>query len=41
MKQARIPDTVHEQAEQIKKERDYPTIGEAIRYMCQEGGFDV
>lgn len=39
--QVRVPDTVYEKAEQLKEERDYPTIGEAIRYMCREGEFDV
>lgn len=37
----RIPDTVYEEAEQVKEERDFPSIGEAVRHMCQEGDFDV
>lgn len=37
----RIPETVVEEAEQVKEDRDFSSIGEAIRYMCREGGFDV
>lgn len=39
--QVRIPDTIYEKAEELKEERDFPSIGEAIRYMCREGGYDV
>jgi len=38
---ARVPTTVLERARQVKDEYDYPTIGEAIRHMCQNGGYDV
>jgi hypothetical protein len=37
----RIPKSVYEQAEEVKDEYDYPSIGEAIRHMCKEGGYDV
>jgi hypothetical protein len=40
-KQARIPDTVHEKAAKVMDRHDFATYGEAIRYMCREGGFDV
>ena len=40
-KHVRIPTTVYETAKQVQAERDYPTLGEAIRHMCQEGGYDV
>jgi hypothetical protein len=38
---ARIPDPVLKRAEDVKEEYDYPSVGEAIRHMCQEGGYDV
>jgi len=37
----RIPATVYEEAQKVKDERDFPSIGEAIRHMAQEGGYDV
>lgn len=37
----RIPETVYAAAVQVKEDRDFPSIGEAIRYMCREGGYDV
>jgi hypothetical protein len=40
-KQTRVPDSVREQAEDVKDEYEYPSLGEAIRHMCQEGGYDV
>lgn len=36
----KIPDTVHEKAKEVSKERD-ATLGEAIRLMCRDGGYDV
>lgn len=39
--QHRIPDTVAERARQIRDENDFTSIGEAIRHMAQEGGYDV
>jgi hypothetical protein len=39
--QHRIPDTVAKQARDLRDERDFPSIGEAIRHMCQEGGYNV
>jgi len=37
----RVPDPVYDEAEQIKDDRDLPSIGEALRYMAREGGYDV
>jgi hypothetical protein len=37
----RIPDTVYEAAGELKEEQDFATLGEAIRHMCNEGGYDV
>lgn len=37
----RVPDPVHEKAKEIKDMHDYSTLGEAIRHMCREGGYDV
>jgi len=39
--QTRIPDKVRERAKDVKETYDYPSLGEAIRHMCQEGGYDV
>lgn len=36
-----VPDTVYEQAIELKAKRDMSSIKEAIRYMCQDGGYDV
>lgn len=38
---ARVPTPVLDKAKTVKKEHGYPTIGEAIRHMCREGGYDV
>jgi len=37
----RLPDSVYEEAERVKAEYDYPSIGEAVRHMCRDGGYDV
>jgi hypothetical protein len=37
----RVPEPVYNRAAELKKEHDYTSIGEAIRHMCQKGGFDV
>lgn len=37
----RVPDPVYEVAGEVKEERDLPSMGEAIRYMVREGGYDV
>jgi Arc/MetJ-type ribon-helix-helix transcriptional regulator len=39
--QHRLPEPVAEQAKELKKERDFSSVGEAVRYMCREGGYDV
>jgi len=36
-----IPDPVYEKADELCDERDFTSIGEAIRFMAQEGDFDV
>lgn len=37
----RVPETVKSKAEDVQKEYDFATLGEAIRHMCREGGYDV
>lgn len=37
----RVPNSVYNEAIHVKEERDFPTIGEAIRHMCQEADYDV
>lgn len=37
----RVPQPVYEQAVHVKQDHDFPSIGEAIRHMCREGGYDV
>jgi len=37
----KLPEPVVQRAEELVEERDFATIGEAIRYMCQQGGFEV
>jgi len=39
--QLRVPDTVRNRAEELKREEDFATLGEAVRHMCQEGDFNV
>jgi metal-responsive CopG/Arc/MetJ family transcriptional regulator len=39
--QARLPENVYEAAEEVRDEYDYPSVGEAIRHMVREGGYDV
>lgn len=41
MVQMRVPDPVKEKAEDVKDEGDFATLGEAVRYMVREGGYDV
>lgn len=36
-----VPDSVYEQAKKLKDEKDFATLGEALRYMCRNGGYDV
>lgn len=40
-KAVKVPDPVHETATDIKEMHDYASLGEAIRHMCREGGYDV
>lgn len=39
--QHRLPDTVAERAKDIRDERDFPSVGEAVRHVFQEAGHDV
>lgn len=36
-----VPNTVYNTAKDVKDDRDFSSLGEAIRHMCQEGGYDV
>lgn len=38
---ARIPNPVYNKASEVQDEHDYATIGEAIRHMVREGGYNV
>ena len=37
----RVPEPVKQEAERLVEDRKFATIGEAVRHMCREGGFDV
>ena len=37
----KVPVPVYEKAKELKEMHDYASIGEAIRHMCREGGYDV
>ncbi|WP_267130385.1 hypothetical protein [Natrarchaeobaculum sulfurireducens] len=39
--QVRVPDTVYEKAKEVQEEKDFSSIGDTIRYMCQKGDYDV
>jgi len=39
--QHRIPDPVAQKARELRDEMDFGSIGEALRYMAREGGYDV
>lgn len=41
MKLAKIPEPLHEKAMEVKREEDYASIGEVLRDMAQEAGYDV
>lgn len=36
-----IPDSVCREAEKVKEEYEYGSLGEAIRHMVREGDYDV
>lgn len=36
-----IPESVCDKAEDVKEEYEYSGLGEAIRHMVREGGYDV
>lgn len=40
-KLTRVPVPVVDRAKEVQEEYGYPTIGEAIRHMAQEGDYDV
>lgn len=37
----KIPDPLYETAVQVKEDKDFGSIGDALRYMVREGGWDV
>jgi len=37
----RVPDSLYDRAVKLKDEKDYSTIGEAIRAMAKDAGYDV
>lgn len=37
----RLPKPVEEQAREIQSEHEYPSLGEAVRHVFQEAGYDV
>lgn len=37
----RVPERLKHKAETVQEENDFATIGEAVRHMCQSGGYDV
>jgi hypothetical protein len=37
----KLPEPVYERAQEVQDEKDFATLGEAIRHMCQEGDYDV
>jgi len=37
----RLPESVAETAEDVQEEFNYQALGEAVRHMCREGGYDV
>lgn len=40
-KTMRVPDAVYEQAEKVQTEHEYATLGEAVRHVFREAGYDV
>lgn len=40
-KHVRIPERVYERAAEVQEEYGYPSIGEAIRHVFQEAGYDA
>jgi len=40
-KSVKVPEPVHQRAQEVKDEHDYATLGEAIRHMCRRGDSDV
>lgn len=40
-KHIRVPETVYEAAKDVQEEYGYPSIGEAVRHMFREEGYDV
>lgn len=37
----KIPDSVCEAAEDVREEHEYSSLGDAIRHMVREAGYDV
>jgi hypothetical protein len=40
-KLTRVPVSVVDEAKDVQNEYDYPSVGEAIRHMVREAGYDV
>lgn len=40
-KSVRLPMPVYRKAKEIKKQHNYPTLGEAIRHAMREADYDV
>lgn len=40
-KGVRLPTPVYEKAKEVQEMHDYASLGEAVRHMCREGGYDV
>lgn len=41
MTRPELPEPVADEAEDVMKEHDYPSLGEAIRHVFREAGYDV
>lgn len=39
--QVQVPDSVHKQAKQLRDEKEFSSIGDAIRYVFIQEGYDV
>jgi hypothetical protein len=41
VKQAKLPEPVHDRAMELKEEEEFSSIGDAIRHVFTEAGYDV
>lgn len=37
----RVPEPVYREAKELRDDRDFSSLGDAVRAMCREGGYDV